>query len=251
MAKSRFPDRASASQAADRFRTSKDGLRKRLLKYSRRAFRLLPPLTRPRLLDVGCGNGIPTLELARLSRGQVVALDRDPVLLEEVVRKAAQAGLSDRIAVVRASIPEMEFAPSSFDIVWAEGSIDAVGFRRGLEDWKVFLKPRGFLVVHDEKGDVDRKLSDISACDYQLIRWFVIDRAAWRRNYFAPLARLARDTKARCGREPEVARIVRQARREIDWFRMNPGRSSSFPGDKKALTRGRSSQVAVGPRPGD
>jgi SAM-dependent methyltransferase len=217
----------SSSRAAIQFQTRKDRLRGRLLKYTRRAFRLLPPLTRPRILDVGCGNGIPTLELARLSRGQVIALDRDPVLLEEVVRKAAQAGLSNRIAVVRAEIPEMEFAPASFDIIWAEGSIDAVGFRRGLGEWKALLKSKGFLVVHDEKGNVEGKLKDISRCHYELIRCFIIEEDVWRREYFAPLAKLVRDTQIRFGREPEVARVLRQARREIDWFLRNPGRSSS------------------------
>ena len=65
------------------FQAIKDRLRKHLLKYTRRAFRMLPPLEKPRILDIGCGSGVPSIVLARLSRGQVIGLDIDPSLLAE------------------------------------------------------------------------------------------------------------------------------------------------------------------------
>ena len=44
------------------------------LEYTRWAFESLAGLARPRVLDVGCGRGAPTLELARLGAGRVVGL---------------------------------------------------------------------------------------------------------------------------------------------------------------------------------
>jgi len=49
--------------------TDKDLLREGLIKYTRKAFHMLPKLDKPCILDVGCGSGIPTMELARLSNG--------------------------------------------------------------------------------------------------------------------------------------------------------------------------------------
>ena len=43
----------------------RDRFREPLLKYTRKAFQLLPKLDKPRILDVGCGSGVPTIELAR------------------------------------------------------------------------------------------------------------------------------------------------------------------------------------------
>lgn len=43
--------------------------------YTRRAFEMLPKLDKPRILDIGCGPGGPTMELARLSGGSVIGLD--------------------------------------------------------------------------------------------------------------------------------------------------------------------------------
>jgi ubiquinone/menaquinone biosynthesis C-methylase UbiE len=223
-----MPDNHRAiSTDEESFQERKDRLRKRLLRYTRKAFRALPSLRQPRILDIGCGNGIPTVELAKLSDGQIIALDRDQRLLNELARRAAEAGVSDRIKTVRASMAGMKFPAGSFDIIWAEGSIAAIGFHRGLREWKRFLKPGGFMGIHDEKGDVERKLEQISRCGYGLIRFFVVDESAWRTEYYAPLEELARETEIQYGREPGIAQVLRKARSEIDMFAKNPGRCSS------------------------
>jgi ubiquinone/menaquinone biosynthesis C-methylase UbiE len=87
------------------------------LAFTRKAFQMLPELGNPRILDVGCGQGGPTLELARLSGGQVTGLDIDQAALDELVRRAGQEGLSGRIQVVQGSMLNMEFADESFDVI--------------------------------------------------------------------------------------------------------------------------------------
>ena len=52
-------------------------LRGRFLEHSRQAYRLLPPLEQPRILDIGCGQGQQTMELARLGGGEVIGIDID------------------------------------------------------------------------------------------------------------------------------------------------------------------------------
>jgi ubiquinone/menaquinone biosynthesis C-methylase UbiE len=145
-----------------RFQRRKDRVRKCLLKYTRRAFRMLPKLDKPLILDIGCGSGMPTMELARLSDGEIVGLDIDQSLLDVLRRNIEKAGLSDRVKVINCSFFDMEFPDGGFDIIWAEGSINVIGFKRGLQQWKRFLKPNGFMVAHDERGNVEEKLLNIS-----------------------------------------------------------------------------------------
>ena len=47
-------------------------LRARFLKYTREVFYKLPEMDEPCILDIGCGTGIPTLELAKLCNGEII-----------------------------------------------------------------------------------------------------------------------------------------------------------------------------------
>ena len=209
------------------FQIQKDELRKHLLKFTRKAFQMLPKLDNPRILDVGCGSGVPTMELARLSNGTIVGFDIDQSLLDLFIKKIIKLGISDRIRVIKCSIYDMEFPDESFDIIWAEGSISVIGFKKGLQEWKRFLKSNGYIVVHDEKGDIEEKLEQISSCGYELLDYFILNEDIWWAEYFAPLEKLISETRTKYTDEPKVLEQLHNAQREIDMFKKNPKLNSS------------------------
>jgi ubiquinone/menaquinone biosynthesis C-methylase UbiE len=112
-------------------------------RYTRQAFRMLPAMARPAILDIGCGPGAATMELARLSEGDVTGLDFHQPFLDRLNVKIEEVGLLDRVKAVHGSMSEMDFPDGSFDIIWAEGSIYIIGFDRGLREWRSLLKPGG------------------------------------------------------------------------------------------------------------
>ena len=91
----------------------KDLLRERFNKYTRKAFQMLPELENPYILDIGCGTGVPAIELARLSNGQVLGLDIDQPLLDALTRKIEAADLSNRVKTVNRSLFETTFPDES------------------------------------------------------------------------------------------------------------------------------------------
>ena len=210
-----------------RFKIKKDRIRKRLLKYTRKAFRMLPQLDKPRILDVGCGSGVPTMELARLSQGEVIGIDIDQPALDKLTSKIREVGLTDRVQAINCSILEMDFPDESFDIIWSEGSIFVIGFERGLREWKRFLKPNGFLVAHDEKGNIEEKLEQISSCGYELLGHFTMSEDMWWTEYFAPLEKLIGESRMQYADDPKVLEEANSAQWEIDMFKKNPERNSS------------------------
>lgn len=147
---------------------------------------MLPHMDKPRILDIGCGSGIPTLELARLSRGEVIGIDIDQPALDKFARQTREAGLTDRVQATNRSILDMNFPDEHFDIIWSEGSIYAIGFERGLQEWRRFLRPGGFMVIHDEQANVKEKLEQIANCGYELVGYFTLSKETWWKEYFAP-----------------------------------------------------------------
>jgi ubiquinone/menaquinone biosynthesis C-methylase UbiE len=205
----------------------RDIVRGRLLKYTRRAFRMLPKLDKPRILDIGCGSGVPTMELARLGQGEVIGIDIDQPALDKLTKKISEAGFSNRVQAVNCSILDMVFPDESFDIIWSEGSIFVIGFKRGIREWKRFLKPNGLMVIHDEKGNVEEKLEQISKCGYKLLGYFILSEDAWWTEYFAPLEKLIAKSQASYTDDPHTLEELNQARRELEMFKSNPERNIS------------------------
>jgi ubiquinone/menaquinone biosynthesis C-methylase UbiE len=205
----------------------RDTVRARLLKHTRRAFRMLPKLERPRILDIGCGSGVPTMELARLGQGEVTGIDIDQSALDKLTRKIKEAGLSDRVTAVNCSMLNMAFPDENFDIVWSEGSISVIGFKRGIREWKRFLKSGGFMVIHDERGNVEEKLEQISRCGYKLLGYFILSEDTWRTEYFAPLEKLIAESQTSPADDPHTLEELGQARRELEMFRRNPEHNNS------------------------
>jgi len=217
----------SSMTRVEQFQAQRDEVRQYLLRYTRKAFRMIPPMDKPRILDIGCGSGIPTLELARLSQGQVIGIDIDQPALDRFVRRMRQAGLSDRVRAVNCSMFDMDFADESFDIIWSEGSIHAIGFERGLQEWRRFLKPGGFVVVHDEQGNVEAKLKWIANCGYELVGYFLLDEETWRAEYYAPLEMLIAEYRTRPSDDAKLLEEIQRAQEELDTFKQHPERNSS------------------------
>jgi SAM-dependent methyltransferase len=210
------------------------------LQYTRKAFWTIPQLTRPRILDVGCGPGGPTLELARLSDGEIIGLDIHQPSLDELSKRIEEAGLSGRVRVVNCSMFEMDFPDESFHIMWSEGSIHVIGFEKGLKEWRRFIRPAGFLVVHDMiwlRPDPPREILDhwrkvypgiktafecikhIPICGYELIGHFPLPEDLWWLDYYAPLEKRINGLREKYAEDQEALRILDKEQREVDLFK--------------------------------
>ena len=209
------------------FRIERDRVREGMNKYTSKAFGLIPRLDRPSILDVGCGTGVPTMELARLSNGEIVALDIDGPALAALREKVEQAGLSERVKIVEGSMLEMDFPESSFDIIWAEGSIYAVGFEKAIKEWRRLLKAGGFLAVHDEVGDIRQKKRQISDAGYELIDYFMMGSDDWGNGYCIPLEKWVGEARDRYKDVPGAKALLDQDQSEINMFKSHPGRYKS------------------------
>lgn len=201
---------------------------------------MLPHLDKPSILDIGCGPGAPTLELARLSNGEVTGLDIHQLSLEELENKAREAGLSKRIKTVNRSMFDLDFPDGSFDIIWAEGSIFIIGFERGLKQWRRLIKPQGFLVVHEMVwlnphppqeiskywkaiypgiSTVSVKLKLVAKCGYRLLGHFKLPEYVWWVEYYEPLEKRINELRGRYINDLAALAVLNKEQSEIELFK--------------------------------
>ena len=115
---------------------------------TRKALRMLTDLpARPRILDIGCGTGMQTIELARQTNGTITAIDNHAPYLEELRQHSLEEGVAERITTFQASMFDLEFEKESVDLIWSEGAIYIIGFEKGIWAWRPFLKKGGTIAV--------------------------------------------------------------------------------------------------------
>jgi len=204
-----------------------DYFRERFIKYTRKAFQMLPKLEEPRILDIGCGSGLPTIELAKLSDGEIIGIDIDQSELDKLNRKIEEEDLPSRVKTVKRSVLEMDFSDESFDIIWAEGVIRIMGFEKSLKEWNRLLKPNGYLVVHGAINMVSNKLEEIPSWGYKLINYFSLPEDAWWTEYYKPLEIRINELCMKYENNSEALKILKKYRKEMDMVKRSPKEHSS------------------------
>lgn len=191
-----------------------------------------------RILDIGCGSGMQTLVLAKELKTKIVAIDNHRPLLDSLNLSARQAGLD--IETRELSMVEMPFAPESFDLLWAEGSIFIIGLLRGLRDFARYLKPGGYLAftelcwfVDDPPAEVKtffdaeypdmktiREVRQMAAnCGYRVIDSFNLPDSAWWDDYYTPMLERIKELKLHNAGIAEAEEVYVRLEAEIDMFR--------------------------------
>ena len=207
---------------------------------TRKAFGMMDQLPeQPRILDLGCGPGVHTVELLSLCDGTVVAVDLLPHMIQRVISHARAAGVDHRLQATQMDMNDLSFAADSFDIVWCESAIYILGFQKGLQLIQPLLKPSGYLAVSEavwlkadpppavrefwqaypEIDTVENKLAHIRASGFQLVDHFVLPDSSWTELYYDPLAeKLEYFQDAWSGLE-EAQPVLEEARNELAIFR--------------------------------
>ena len=208
---------------------------------TRKAYMMLKGLPEnPRILDIGCGPGMQTIELAKLSGGWIDALDSHQPFLEQLKKSAKKEGVDDIIKTVNGDMFNLSYENSSFDLVWSEGAIFVIGFEKGLREWRRLLTEKGYLVVSelswlrpDLPGEarafmkqgypaiktIEDNLEAAQKSGYRIVGSFVLPSKSWWDNYYTPIETKLPKIKARHKENREALEFLAMEETEIEMFR--------------------------------
>ena len=118
----------------------------------RRTLALLGIQPGMRVLELGPGSGLFTLEAARLAgdQGQLVCVDLQMAMLRPLKQATQAAGLKN-VFMQAATAEQLPLGASSFDLVLAIAVLPMVEHKhRALQELRRVLKPSGLLAVSEE-----------------------------------------------------------------------------------------------------
>lgn len=209
-------------------------------KYTQKAYEIIPKINHPKILDIGCGPGMQTIKLAKLSDGEVIGTDIFQQYLDQLKELIKKENLQNRVKAINQSMDDIKFPEGYFDIIWAEGSIFIIGFENGLKEWKKYIKPNGYLAVHEmawlkenppreiqeywEKvypkiSTIDNMIKIIQKCGYTLLGHFALPEDAWWDLYYTPLEKRLIELRVKYENNTEAVEMINEEQLEIDLFR--------------------------------
>ncbi len=159
------------------------------------------------IVDLGCGTGGQTITLANHVKGKITALDLFPKFINIFNRNVKQLGLQDRAKGIVGSMDNLPFQEEELDLIWSEGAIYNIGFERGLNEWRKYLKTGGYIAISESSWFTDERPTEINdfwmsayseidtipnqvgkihKAGYLPIATFILPETCWTEHYFAP-----------------------------------------------------------------
>ncbi len=159
------------------------------------------------IADLGCGTGGQTMVLAKHIAGQITCLDLFPGFIDIFNRNSAQEDLHDRVKGIVGSMDDLPFGEEELDLIWCEGAIYNIGFERGLNEWRKYLKTGGYIAVSEsswftderpaeienywmnhypEIDTIPRQLAKVQEAGYIPVATFILPEECWTKHYFEP-----------------------------------------------------------------
>lgn len=159
------------------------------------------------IADIGCGTGGQTMVLAQHAPGQITGLDLFPDFINIFNRNAMQLNLQHCVKGIVGSMDNLPFKNGELDLIWSEGAIYNIGFERGVNEWRKYLKMGGYIAVtevswftnerpaeiedywmlhYPEIDTISNKIAQIQNAGYTPVATFNLPENCWTEHYFAP-----------------------------------------------------------------
>jgi SAM-dependent methyltransferase len=166
-------------------------------------------------------------------------MDLHEPFLAQLRERAEEEGLSARISARKGDMAALDFEPESFDLIWSEGAIYNMGFTRGLDEWRRYLKPEGYIAVSElcwlranppqelasywaydypAMKDLEANLAIIDGLGYELAGHFTLPEECWLDEYYGPLGKRIQMLRSLHAGDAEAMDALGLCQKEIDLY---------------------------------
>lgn len=113
------------------------------------------------IADIGCGTGGQTVTIAKNKPGKITGIDLFPAFIDLFNMNAHNHNLQNRMKGITGSMDNLPFRDEELDLIWSEGAIYNIGFEKGLNYWRRFIKPGGYIAVSEASWFTNERPGEI------------------------------------------------------------------------------------------
>ena len=158
-----------------------------------------------RIADIGCGTGGQTMVMAQNVPGLITGVDLFPDFINLFNKNAVRLKLDNRVKGVVGSMDSLTFQDEELDLILSEGAIYNIGFERGLNEWRKFIKTGGYIAVseaswftdkrpveieefwmgaYSEIDTIPNKTGQLQKAGYIPVATFILPESCWTENFY-------------------------------------------------------------------
>lgn len=194
----------------------------------------------PAILDLGCGAGGQTLQLAELTSGCIVAIDNHAPNIDRLNATIAERGLSQRVCAMVGDMAHPDQPLESCDLIWSEGALYNIGIGNALRICHGLLRPGGYLAFTDAvwrkeapppaikagfdldyptMGWANDVVATIRNCGFEHIGRFTLSDEAWWTDFYTPMQHRIKELRGKYDNDAEAIAILDQIAQEPEMHR--------------------------------
>lgn len=192
------------------------------------------------IADLGCGTGGQTMVLAQHTPGHITGLDFFPKFIDRFNSNAKEFDLQNRVKGIVGSMDNLPFGEGELDLIWSEGAIYNIGFERGLNEWRKYLKTGGYIAVSESSwfteerpaeihdfwmenypgiNTIPNQVAQIQKAGYLPVASFILPETCWTDHYFAPLVKAREKFLAKYAGNKSAEELVAMSYYEEELYR--------------------------------
>lgn len=177
--------------------------------------------------------------LAKHTSGQITGIDVFADFINIFNVNSQKLNLQDRVKGIVGSMDNLPFQNEELDLIWSEGAIYNIGFERGLNDWRKFLKTGGFIAVSEaswfteerpaeidafwkdaypEIDIVSNKVKQMQKAGYIPVATFVLPEECWTEHFYVPQVSAQEEFLKKYTGDKTAEKLVQNQRHEAELY---------------------------------
>ncbi|NLD47283.1 MAG: class I SAM-dependent methyltransferase [Clostridiaceae bacterium] len=192
-----------------------------------------------KIADIGCGTGGQTMTLGHNTPCQIIGIDVWQDFIHKFNQNSINQNLQDRVKGIVGNMENLPFQDGEFDLIWSEGAIYNIGFERGLNEWRKFLKQGGYIAVtentwfteerpaeiqefwqkiYPEIDTISNKVAQMQKAGYLPIVTFVVPETCWADYYYVQHPKMQESFLEKYGGNKSAEEFIAYQRYEAELF---------------------------------